>query len=233
MSTRTQGYKRSAPDGADAGGSYHKSKQAKFGSNSGSGSGKPYGQKHGGGANSSGFKGKGGAQGGAFNKGKGPAGGYNKGKGPAKHDDEHGAAGKRKRPITQGGGEEDVNSDDDDEAEGDDEGMDVDAPEGDVATGGEQQEKRPRMTKAEKAALHAAQPHRTTLLPSYSLLQELLPLWEPARRADIPKEERKQAIEALWNAVKGRVAEISKGHKGTRILQTVGPLSGRNAREAR
>lgn len=83
------------------------------------------------------------------------------------------------------------------------------------------EEKRPRLSKEEKAALHAAQPHRVTLLPSHALLQELIPLWEPARRADTSKEERRAAIEALWAAVKGRVGEVSRGHKGGRILQTV------------
>jgi pumilio family protein 6 len=83
-------------------------------------------------------------------------------------------------------------------------------------------EKKPRMTKTERAALHAAQPHRTTLLPSHPLLQDtLLPLWETARRADVPKEERKVAVRELWEAVKGRVAEVSRGHKGGRVLQTV------------
>ena len=83
-------------------------------------------------------------------------------------------------------------------------------------------EKRPRMSKGERAALHAAQPHRTALLASHPLLHdELLPVWELARRANLGKEERQKAVSDLWNAVKGRVAEISRGHKGGRVLQTV------------
>jgi pumilio family protein 6 len=62
-------------------------------------------------------------------------------------------------------------------------------------------------------------------LPSHQLLQELLPLWEPARRADISKEERIKAVKELWAAAKGRVGEISRGHKGGRILQTVCRIS--------
>jgi pumilio family protein 6 len=78
------------------------------------------------------------------------------------------------------------------------------------------------MSKAEKAAAHAAQPHRTTLLPSHPLLQDtLLPLWETARRTDTPKDERTKAVKELYQAVKGRILEISKGHKGGRVLQTV------------
>jgi pumilio family protein 6 len=75
---------------------------------------------------------------------------------------------------------------------------------------------------AEKAALHAQQPHRTTLLPSHPLLKDtLLPLWEDARRADLSKEERNKKIKGLYEAVKGRVREVGRGHKGGRVLQTV------------
>lgn len=125
---------------------------------------------------------------------------------------------KRKRPVTQGGGEED-----DDEMSVDE--QDYDEEEQGAEAGGEV-EKKGKMTKAERAALHAAQPHRTSLLPSHPLLQDtLLPLWETARRSDTPKDERNTAIKELWQAVKGRVAEISRGHKGGRVLQTVsGPL---------
>lgn len=88
-----------------------------------------------------------------------------------------------------------------------------------------------RLTKAEKLALHAAQPHRTSLLPSHPLLQDtLLPLWEQARRADISKEERKKAIAGLWEAVKGRVREVARGHKGGRVLQTIVKYGGKEER---
>ncbi|RXK38341.1 hypothetical protein M231_04383 [Tremella mesenterica] len=129
------------------------------------------------------------------------------------------AAPQRKRPITQQGmgdepDEEDVESD----------GMDVDSldEKPDELTKDEPPaEKKVRMTKAERAALHAAQPHRTTLLPSYPLLQDtLLPLWEKARRSDLAKEERKTTIAELWTAAQGRVGEIFRSHKGARILQT-------------
>lgn len=122
-------------------------------------------------------------------------------------------------------------SGDDDEGEEDYEVVPVEADDdGDVAMDvvalgdGEHdsEEKKPRMSKAEKAALHAAQPHRTSLLPSHPLLHDtLLPLWETARKADLSKEERKAAIAELWGAVKGRVGEVSRGHKGGRVLQTV------------
>lgn len=79
--------------------------------------------------------------------------------------------------------------------------------------------------------MHAAQPHRTTLLPSHPLLQDtLLPLWEQARRADISKQERTEAISALWNAVKGRVKEVARGHKGGRVLQTIVKYGGKEER---
>ncbi|KLT41976.1 ARM repeat-containing protein [Cutaneotrichosporon oleaginosum] len=87
------------------------------------------------------------------------------------------------------------------------------------------------MSKAERAALHAAQPHRKTLLPSHALLTEtLLPLWETARRLEMPKEERVAAIAALWAAVQGHVLEISRGHKGGRILQTIVKYGGKDER---
>jgi pumilio family protein 6 len=82
------------------------------------------------------------------------------------------------------------------------------------------------LASAERQALHATQPHRTTKLPSHPLLQDkLLPLWEEARKADITKEERQAAIKQLWEAVKGRVGEVARGHKGGRVLQTVRLLS--------
>jgi pumilio family protein 6 len=162
--------------------------------------------------------------------GNGKPRGGDKGKAPAKAKDEGSEVKRRKQPVTLGGGEveaedEDMSGDDySDEVEGEGEGMDVDGVAQDKSAGAEGSEKKPRLSKAEKAALHAAQPHRTTLLPSHPLLQELSPLWETARRAEMPKEERKKAIDELWSAVKGRVGEISKGHKGGRILQTVGGI---------
>lgn len=92
----------------------------------------------------------------------------------------------------------------------------------------------------ERAALHATQPHRTTLLPSYTLLQNtLLPLWETARQTTSPSNsgagvtvaERKEAVAQLWSAVKGRVGEVKGGHKGGRILQTVSFGLGRGVAE--
>jgi hypothetical protein len=124
---------------------------------------------------------------------------------------------RRKRPITAAGGE--VDDEEGNEQEDGDEAMEVDGGEGEVDGPAE---KRPRMTKDERAALHAAQPHRTALLPSHPLLHDkLLPLWEKARRADLSKEERKKAVAELWDSVKGRVGEVSRGHKGGRVLQTV------------
>lgn len=71
--------------------------------------------------------------------------------------------------------------------------------------------------------MHASQPHRTSLLPSAPLLRDtLLPLWEEARRADLSKEERSKKIKELYEGVKGRVREVARGHKGGRVLQTVG-----------
>ncbi|RSH91237.1 pumilio domain member 6 [Saitozyma podzolica] len=150
--------------------------------------------------------------------GNGKPRGGDKGKAPAKAKDEGSDVKRRKQPVTLG-------------VEGEGEGMDVDGVAQDKSAGGaEGSEKKPRLSKAEKAALHAAQPHRTTLLPSHPLLQELSPLWETARRAEMPKEERKKAIDELWNAVKGRVGEISKGHKGGRILQTIVKYGGKEER---
>ena len=124
---------------------------------------------------------------------------------------------RRKRPISAGGGEVDLDADE--------EATEVEAMEADREEEDPDQsvEKRPRMSKTERAELHAAQPHRTALLPSHPLLQDkLLPLWETARRADLSKAERSKAVAELWDSVKGRVVEISRGHKGGRVLQTVG-----------
>jgi pumilio family protein 6 len=203
MSTRPFTKKRSAPDGG-AKGNYQKNKFAKTGPTTS----KP-------GKQSLAHSGKPSYTGKPAQSGKGKA--------PVKDESE---VKRRKQPVTLGGGEvpddEDEDMSGDDYADGDE--MDVDEVEGVNSEGGngEATEKRPRLSKAEKAALHAAQPHRTTLLPSHPLLQDkLLPLWETARRAEMPKDERKKAIEELWAAVKGRVGEISKGHKGGRVLQTV------------
>lgn len=159
-------------------------------------------------------------------------------KGKGKSSDKEDFNAKRKRPITAGGGEVDVDADEDEdlayeevEQDNDDEEADVDMSGaaqqadggGDEGAGGAgDAEKRPRMSKAEKLAMHAAQPHRTSLLPSHPLLHDrLLPLWEVARRVEMGKEERKKAVEELYEAAKGRILEISKGHKGGRVLQTV------------
>lgn len=139
---------------------------------------------------------------------------------PAKKEE---PAQRRKRPVTQGGGDEEV--EDDDAMSVDGEGDEYEGAEEEAngaGAGGEEGEKRGKMSKAERAAMHAANPHRKTLMPSHALLTEtLLPLWETARRLEMPKDERKVAIEELWGAVKGHVLEISRGHKGGRILQTV------------
>lgn len=172
----------------------------------------------------------------SFNKGGKPAFNNYKGKAPAHHqggnkpfgkkpftpkEDAEPPVARRKRPVTQGGGEDDAMSVDEDEGDdmgGDD--MDVDG--GDEQGVGGDMEKRPKMSKEERAALHAANPHRTSLLPSHALLTNtLLPLWETARQTEMPKEERKKAIAELYEAVKGHALEISRGHKGGRILQTV------------
>ena len=186
------------------------------------GGGKSYGNNNGNGKSygggGAGGKSWGGGGGGGKSWGGGNGGGANdykgKGKFPPKAKSEKDEP-RRKRPITSGGGDEPLDYDEVQAEEYDAEG-DVDM------TSGEPAEKKPRMTKSEKEAVHAAQPHRTTLLPSHPLLQDtLLPLWETARRTDTPKEERTKAVRELYAAVKGRILEISKGHKGGRVLQTV------------
>lgn len=163
------------------------------------------------------------------NKGKPPAGKFVKpaskpaskpaGKPTKKEDKEEPA--RRKRPVTQGGGDEAV--DEDMSVDGDEDELDGDIEDAPGGGEGAAEEKRGKMSKTERAALHAAQPHRKTLLPSHALLTEtLLPLWEQARRVEMPKDERTAAIAELWAAAKDHVLEISRGHKGGRILQTVG-----------
>ncbi|WWC61243.1 uncharacterized protein I303_103824 [Kwoniella dejecticola CBS 10117] len=157
---------------------------------------------------------------------------------------------RRKKPITAGGGEEEEDEDedismgeeddlgdeydeDDDELMGDqalEKAGDGDA-EAEAGADGGDQEKKPKLSKSEKLALHAQQPHRTTLLPSHPLLHDtLLPLWETARRADLSKEQRKKTINDLYNAAKGRIGEISRGHKGGRVLQTIVKFGGKEER---
>ncbi|WWC69567.1 uncharacterized protein I206_103510 [Kwoniella pini CBS 10737] len=147
---------------------------------------------------------------------------------------------RRKKPITLGGGEEEDNEDEDEDISMDeDEEFDEDEDEemGDKALENsgineeEGQEKKPKLSKSEKLALHAQQPHRTTLLPSHPLLHDtLIPLWETARRADLSKEQRKKTINELYNASKGRIGEISRGHKGGRVLQTIVKFGGKEER---
>jgi hypothetical protein len=196
-----------------------------YGNNGGGGNGKSYGNNGGksygndrGGGGGGGKSWGGGGGGGGKSWGGGGNDYKGKGKFPPKAKSEKDEP-RRKRPITSGGGDEPLDYDEV-QAEEYDAGEDVDM--GGEGAGGEPAEKKPRMTKTEKAAVHAAQPHRTTLLPSHPLLQDtLLPLWETARRTDTPKEERTKAVRELYAAVKGRILEISKGHKGGRVLQTV------------
>ncbi|WVW83234.1 hypothetical protein I302_105253 [Kwoniella bestiolae CBS 10118] len=221
MSSKQFNKKRSAPDGSSSSGG-----KSKFAKNN---NGKPQHSK-------------------PFNKGGENAGKpkpqtKNNGKArsaPARERDED--VKKRKKPITLGGGEEDVDEDvsmdegsfsDENEDEDEDEIMGDQALErsGEGEGEGEGQEKKPKLSKSEKLALHAAQPHRTTLLPSHPLLHDtLLPLWETARRADLSKDQRKKAINDLYNAVKGRISEVSRGHKGGRVLQTIVKFGGKEER---
>ncbi|KAK8869901.1 hypothetical protein IAR55_000469 [Kwoniella newhampshirensis] len=238
MSTKQGGNKRSAPDSGSG------FKKARF-SNSNNKSSHNKSSSAGGGRSKSDFaKGKprpaavgGGAGNKSFGNGKSRA-------APREREEE---VKRRKRPITRGGGEEDGEDQDEDismdESPSDeDEIMDHDddspmdgqdeenAPAQQTSGDGMEIEKK-RMTKAEKQAIHAAQPHRTTLLPSHPLIHDtLLPLWETARRADLSKEERKKAISELWAAVKGRVGEVSRGHKGGRVLQTIVKFGGKEER---
>ncbi|WWD15825.1 hypothetical protein CI109_100249 [Kwoniella shandongensis] len=232
MSTKQGGNKRSAPDSGSG------FKKAKFGNSKPSfnkskpdfSKGKP--------------KPSGGGGGGGGAGGKKPFNGNGgNGKARAAPREREEDVKKRKRPITRGGGEEDAEDDDismdeDEEVSPSDEDEDAVMGEGgdddDEAAGpttGEPGQEKKRMTKAEKLAVHAAQPHRTTLLPSHPLIHDtLLPLWETARRADLSKEERKKAISELWAAVKGRVGEVSRGHKGGRVLQTIVKFGGKEER---
>lgn len=151
---------------------------------------------------------------------------------------------KRKAPITGRKYEEDLDLEEDEDVDMDnldedefDEDVEMEAGDG-VETGvegdapaGLDGEQAKRLSKAEKAALHAQQPHRTTLLPSHPLLKDtLLPLWEDARRADLSKEERSKKIKQLYEAVKGRVREVGRGHKGGRVLQTIVKYGGKEER---
>ncbi|BEJ00997.1 hypothetical protein CcaverHIS631_0508540 [Cutaneotrichosporon cavernicola] len=147
---------------------------------------------------------------------------------PAKKEDE---PARRKRPVTQGGGDEDVDMSGDEGDDFEEQGEGEVEGEGEGEGEAVPEEKRGKMSKTERAALHAAQPHRKTLLPSHALLTEtLLPLWETARRLEMPKDERTAAITALWEAVQGHALEISRGHKGGRILQTIVKYGGKEER---
>ncbi|KAJ9109007.1 hypothetical protein QFC21_000333 [Naganishia friedmannii] len=144
---------------------------------------------------------------------------------------------KRKQPLTAVRVPQENDEDDDGEMdvdESEEESEDVEMSPN-VADGGQQRQdgqQRQSGQDAERLALHATQPHRTTKLPSHPLLQEkLLPLWEEARKADITKEERQAAIKQLWEAVKGRVGEVARGHKGGRVLQTIVKYGGKEERD--
>ncbi|GMK55421.1 hypothetical protein CspeluHIS016_0204770 [Cutaneotrichosporon spelunceum] len=225
MSSKQRGTKRAA----DAPASGPKSKS--FKPAPGQGSGKDFRGKPGGKFGKPGQPdGKFGKPAGKFGKPAGKFGGKPAGKpfkpAPKKERQEkHEEPARRKRPVTQGGGDEDVDMSGDEE-----DGDELDGePEAEAEAGPE--EKRGKMSKTERAALHAAQPHRKTLLPSHALLTEtLLPLWETARRVEMPKDERTAAITELWAAVQGHVLEISRGHKGGRILQTIVKYGGKEER---
>ncbi|KAJ9128036.1 hypothetical protein QFC24_000327 [Naganishia onofrii] len=178
-------------------------------------------------------------------KGKAPSGTKKPIKNYRSTEEKSTVAPKRKQPLTAVAQENDEDDDgemdvDDSEEESEDVEMSLDvAEDGQHRQGGQHREPgqdgetNKRMSKGKlKLALHATQPHRTTKLPSHPLLQEkLLPLWEEARKADITKEERQAAIKQLWEAVKGRVGEVARGHKGGRVLQTIVKYGGKEERD--
>lgn len=47
------------------------------------------------------------------------------------------------------------------------------------------------------------------------------PLWAQARRKDVPRAERQKDIDALMEAVKGRVQDVVFKHDASRIVQTL------------
>lgn len=86
---------------------------------------------------------------------------------------------------------------------------------------------------------HLTPPARTATLPSrskerkeldrarkarkhknFNLIQEVVALWEEARRQDITPEKRSKLVSAIMGKIQGRVAELAGSHSASRVIQT-------------
>lgn len=55
---------------------------------------------------------------------------------------------------------------------------------------------------------------------NYNLIQEVVLLWEEARRHDATPEKRSKLITAIMGKVQGRMAELAGSHAASRVIQT-------------
>ena len=55
---------------------------------------------------------------------------------------------------------------------------------------------------------------------NFNLIQEVVLLWEEARRHDTTPEKRSKLVTAILAKVQGRVAELAGSHSASRVIQT-------------
>lgn len=55
---------------------------------------------------------------------------------------------------------------------------------------------------------------------NFNLIQEVVLLWEEARRHDVTPEKRSKLVTAMLAKVQGRVAELAGSHAASRVIQT-------------
>ncbi|PRW61613.1 pumilio-like protein 24 [Chlorella sorokiniana] len=55
---------------------------------------------------------------------------------------------------------------------------------------------------------------------NFNLIQEVVLLWEEARRQDITAEKRSKLVSAIMGKIQGRIAELAGSHSASRVIQT-------------
>lgn len=55
---------------------------------------------------------------------------------------------------------------------------------------------------------------------NFNLIQEVVQLWEEARRQDITAEKRSKLVTAIMGKIQGRIAELAGSHSASRVIQT-------------
>ncbi len=77
---------------------------------------------------------------------------------------------------------------------------------------------RPPVRSKERKELERARKARKH--KNFNLIQEVVQLWEEARRQDITADKRSKLVTAIMGKIQGRVAELAGSHSASRVIQT-------------